>query len=76
MCLGVPGKILEITELAGFINAKVDVAGTTREVSLMMIPEARVGDYILIHAGYGMQIIDEQVAQDTLELLEQIEWSD
>lgn len=76
MCLGVPGKILEITELAGFRTAKVDIAGTTRQVSLDMLPEAKVGDYILVHAGYGMQVIDEQAAQETLAYLEQIEWSD
>lgn len=76
MCLGVPGKIVEIKELAGFRNAVVDVAGTTREVSLMMLPDAKVGDFILIHAGYAMQVIDEAEAAETLRLLEQVEWSD
>lgn len=76
MCLGVPGKIVEIKELAGFRSAVVDVAGTTREVSLMMLPDAKVGDFILIHAGYAMQVIDEAEAADTLRLLEQVEWSD
>lgn len=76
MCLGVPGKIVEIKEIVGFKNAICDVAGTTREVSLALLPDAQVGDYILIHAGYGMQIIDEEAANETLDLLQQIEWSE
>jgi hydrogenase expression/formation protein HypC len=76
MCLGVPGKIVSIQNIAGFITAEVDIAGTTRKVSLDMLPEAKVGDYVLVHAGYALQIIDEQAAQETLNYLEQIEWSD
>lgn len=76
MCLGVPGKIVSIEEMAGFRVAQVDIAGTTRKVSLDMLPEAKVGDYVLVHAGYAMQVIDEQAAQETLDYLEQIEWSD
>lgn len=76
VCLGVPGKIIEVKELAGFRSAIVDVAGTRREASLMMLPEAKEGDYVLIHAGYAMQIIDEAEAAQTLQLLEQVEWSD
>ncbi len=76
MCLGVPGKILSINELAGFRLAEVEIAGTKRQVSLDMLPEAKEGDYVLVHAGYAIQIIDEQAAQETLQYLEQIEWSD
>ncbi len=76
MCLGVPGKILSINELAGFKLAEVEIAGTKRQVSLDMLPEAKEGDYVLVHAGYAIQIIDEQAAQETLQYLEQIEWSD
>jgi hydrogenase expression/formation protein HypC len=76
MCLGVPGKIISIQEFAGFRVAEVEIAGAKRQVSLDMLPEAKEGDYVLVHAGYAMQIIDEQAAQETLQYLEQIEWSD
>lgn len=76
MCLGVPGKIISIQELAGFRVAEVEIAGAKRQVSLDMLPEAKEGDYVLVHAGYAMQVIDEQAAQETLQYLEQIEWSD
>ena len=56
MCLAFPAKILKIdNELA-----TVERAGVKREASLMLLPEAKVGDYVLIHAGFAMQIIDEQ----------------
>lgn len=76
MCLGVPGKILSIEEFGGFRTAVVDISGTTRKVSLDLLPEANVGDYVLVHAGYAMQVIDEESARETLNYLEQIEWSD
>ncbi|MBR2774081.1 MAG: HypC/HybG/HupF family hydrogenase formation chaperone [Selenomonadaceae bacterium] len=56
MCLAFPAKVLKIdNELA-----TVERAGVKREASLMLLPEAKVGDYVLIHAGFAMQIIDEQ----------------
>lgn len=56
MCLAFPAKVLKIdNELA-----MVERAGVKREASLMLLPEAKVGDYVLIHAGFAMQIIDEQ----------------
>ncbi|MCX7832534.1 MAG: HypC/HybG/HupF family hydrogenase formation chaperone [Actinobacteria bacterium] len=76
MCLGVPGKIVSIEELAGFRLAEVDISGTKRKVSLDMLPDAQVGDYVLVHAGYAVQVIDEEAAKETLNYLEQIEWSD
>ena len=50
----------------------VDIMGVTRKVSLDLVPEAVEGDYILVHAGFALQVIDEEVAKDTLELLKQI----
>ena len=56
MCLAFPAKVLKIdNELA-----TVERAGVKREASLMLLPEAKVGDYVLIHAGFAMQIIDEE----------------
>jgi hydrogenase expression/formation protein HypC len=67
MCLGVP---MQITELDGD-KAVVRLSGVSREVSLLLVENARVGDYVLVHAGFAISIIDEQIAEETLELLEE-----
>lgn len=69
MCLAVPGKIMEIVDSL----AKVDINGIKREVSLMLLPEAQIGNFVLIHAGFAMQIIDEEEAQKTIELFKELE---
>ncbi len=69
MCLAIPSKIINVK---GF-NAVVDVMGARREVSLMLLPEeAKEGDYVLVHAGFAIQKIDEETAQDSLNLLQEI----
>ncbi|NLK52118.1 MAG: HypC/HybG/HupF family hydrogenase formation chaperone [Syntrophomonadaceae bacterium] len=70
MCLAVPGKIVEVHETM----ATVDIAGNKRQVSLILTPEAQLGDYVLIHAGFAIQMIDEKEAQETLALFE--EWAE
>ena len=71
MCLGIPGKITEITE--GLIRScKVDFGGVIREACIETVPDAKVGDYVLIHAGFVLNVISEQEAQETLETLEQL----
>lgn len=72
MCLGVPGKIIEIYESGGLPMGKVDFGGVTREACLAYVPEARVGDYTIIHVGFALNLIDEKDAQETLDLLRQI----
>lgn len=72
MCLGVPGKIIEIYEANGLTMGKIDFGGVTREVCLSYVPEAVVGDYALIHVGFALNLIGEKEAQETLELLRQI----
>ncbi len=47
----------------------VDILGVTREVALELIPNVKVGDYVLVHAGYGIEIVDEQSAKETLDLI-------
>jgi len=59
MCLAFPAKILEITDDL----ATVERSGVKRKASLMLLPEAKVGDYVLIHAGFAMQVIDERDVQ-------------
>ncbi len=72
MCLGVPGKIVEINEKAGLKIAKVDFGGIFREACLDYVPEAQVGDYCLIHVGFAISLLSESEAMETLDLLRQI----
>jgi hydrogenase expression/formation protein HypC len=72
MCLAVPGKIVEINEVDGLQIAKVDFGGIFREACLDYVPEAKVGDYCVIHVGFAISLLSEQEAMETLELLKQI----
>jgi hydrogenase expression/formation protein HypC len=72
MCLAVPGKILEIYELNGLLMGKIDFGGVTREACLTYVPEAKVGDFTIIHVGFALNLIDEAEALETLSLLDQI----
>jgi hydrogenase expression/formation protein HypC len=76
MCLGVPGKIIEIYDGGGLLMGKVDFGGVTREACLAYVPEAKIGDYTIIHVGFALNIISESEAQETLDLLRQIMESD
>lgn len=69
MCLAVPGNILSISADA---RAIVDMLGAQREISLRLTPEARVGDYVLVHAGFAIQVIDAQEAAETLQLVDDL----
>lgn len=69
MCLAVPGRVVEMVGRAG----KVDFQGVVREVQLDLVPETKTGDWVLVHAGFAIQRIDETEARETLALLEQIE---
>lgn len=68
MCIGVPLKLLERDEYSGL----GEIEGVQRRISLALVPEAKVGDYVLIHAGSGMKVIDEQAAAETIALLQRI----
>ena len=72
MCLGVPGKILEIYEKEGLRMAQVDFSGVKREACIEHVPEAEVGDYAIIHVGFAISLLSEEEAQDTLDLLRQV----
>jgi len=65
MCLGVPGKIIEIRKNVG----KADVGGLLRDISIELCPDISVGEYVLIHTGFALQKIDEREAEETLDLL-------
>ena len=72
MCLGIPGKITDIYQSNGLRMAKIDFGGVTREACLEYVPEAEIGDYTLIHVGFALNLISEQEALETLDLLRQI----
>ncbi|MCX7680900.1 MAG: HypC/HybG/HupF family hydrogenase formation chaperone [Anaerolineae bacterium] len=74
MCLGVPGRIVEISEDTSALArmGKVDFGGVLREVCLAYTPEAQVGDYVIVHAGFAISRLEEEEALETLRLLEEV----
>ena len=72
MCLGVPGKIVDVFEKNGLKMAKVDFGGIFREACLNYVPEAQVGEYCVIHVGFAISLLSETEAMETLDLLQQI----
>jgi len=72
MCLAIPGKILEAEESGWNRVAKVEFGGVTRQVYLDFVPEAQVGDYVLVHVGFAVSRLDEAEAQRTLDLLKEV----
>jgi hydrogenase expression/formation protein HypC len=71
MCLGIPAQLVSMAENG---LATAEVSGVRREVSTALVPEAREGDWVLVHVGFALHTIDEEEAARTLELLEEIEW--
>ncbi len=63
MCLAVPSKIIEINDTV----AKVDVDGVVRETSIMLLDDVKIGDYVIVHAGFAINKVDEEAALQTLE---------
>jgi len=66
MCLAIPAKVLEINDDR---LATVDILGVTREASLDLTPQATVGDYVLVHAGFAIEVVSEEFAQETIDLI-------
>lgn len=75
MCLSIPGKLIEITAEIDeiFRTGKVSFDGVIKEVSLTLVPEAKVNDYVLVHVGAAISTIDEEEAKITFELLKQLD---
>jgi len=69
MCLGVPGKITEVREDGGIRMGTVDFGGIKRKACLAYCPEADVGDYVVVHVGFAISVVDEEEAARTYELL-------
>ncbi|WP_411572870.1 HypC/HybG/HupF family hydrogenase formation chaperone [Streptomyces acidiscabies] len=69
MCLGIPGRVLEIHDDAGLRMATVDFGGVRREACLSCVPEADVGSYVVVHVGFAITLVDEAEAHRTLDVL-------
>ena len=75
MCLSIPGKLIEITAQLDetFRTGKVSFDGVIKEVSLTLVPEANVNDYVLVHVGAAISVIDEEEAKKTFDILKQLD---
>lgn len=73
MCLGIPGRIVEIVDEQGLRMGIVDFGGVSRKACLAYVPEASVDDYVVIHAGFAISKVDADEALRTLELVEELE---
>ena len=73
MCLGIPGKVLEIREQDTLPMGKVEFGGIVKEVCLAYVPETQVGDYVLVHVGFAISKIDEEEAREIFSYIEQID---
>jgi hydrogenase expression/formation protein HypC len=72
MCLGIPGKVVEMYEQNGLPMGKVEFGGILKEACLVYTPEVQVGDYVLVHVGFAISRIDEAEAKETMDLLNEI----
>ncbi len=68
MCLGLPGKIVEINEK----SAVAEVMGVSREISIELLKNVKIGDFVLIHAGCAIQVLDEEEATATIQLFNEL----
>jgi len=72
MCLAVPGKILSVTGEDVLRSGTVSFGGIQKQVSLAYVPEAKTGDYVIVHVGFAISIVDENEAKQTFEYLKQM----
>jgi hydrogenase expression/formation protein HypC len=72
MCLAVPGKVLTKESIGGVEVGQVQFGGIVRQVALGFVPEAEVGDYVMVHVGFAISRVDEAEAKRTYEMLEQL----
>ena len=72
MCLAIPGKIIETYSVGDLKMGKVDYGGVVKEACLAYVPEADIGQYIIVHAGFALNLLDEGEAQETLALFREM----
>ncbi len=73
MCLAVPGKIIEIKDSPGLKMARIDFGGVLRDACIEALPEAKVGDYVIVHAGFALNILSQEEALETLAALKELD---
>jgi hydrogenase expression/formation protein HypC len=73
MCLAIPGKVLELFEDRGLRMARADFGGTVKKVCVEHLPEAGVGDYVLVHVGFALSLVDPEEAERTYRFLEELD---
>ena len=72
MCLAIPGKVLEIEEAGPLRSARVQFGGIVRQVSLNFVPEAGLGDYVMVHVGFAISVVYQEEAERTYKILEEM----
>lgn len=72
MCLGIPGKVIEVRDESGLAMGRVDFGGVRKEACLAYVPDVKIGDYVIVHVGFAISKVDEEEALRTLELLDQM----
>jgi len=70
MCLAIPGRVLEIEEREGLLSGKVQFGGIVRQVRFEFVPEVQVGEYVMVHVGFAISVVDAEEAQRTYEILQ------
>lgn len=72
MCLAIPGKLIEVYDDHGLKMGRVDYSGTVNMACLEYVPDAQLGEYVLVHAGFAINVLDEEEAQKTLDLWDEM----
>jgi hydrogenase expression/formation protein HypC len=72
MCLGIPGRVIDVRDEGGLAMGRVDFGGVRKDACLAYLPEVVVGDYVIIHVGFAISRVDEEEALRTLEILGQM----
>ena len=72
MCLGIPGRVIEVYDTDGIRMGRVDFAGIVKDVCLAYVPEVEVGDYTIVHVGFAITQLDEASAQESLRLFAEL----
>jgi hydrogenase expression/formation protein HypC len=72
MCLAIPGKVIEIDASVSPVMGKVSFGGIKKEVCLELVPEVKVGNYVIVHVGFAINLIDEDEAEETLKLIDRM----
>ena len=73
MCLGIPGKIVEIYESAGLRMGRIDYGGVIKEACLAYVPEANLDQYVLVHAGFALNVLTPYEAEETLKVFRELD---